>query len=47
MKTKKHLAGDDEGICTDEFQASILRGLADIKNGKLYTLEEVKARLGI
>ena len=39
--------GDDEGEYTDEFKASLLRSLNDIKHRRTYTLEEVKKGLGI
>jgi len=32
---------DGEGEYTDEFRMSLLRGLSDIKHGKVRTLEEV------
>lgn len=40
-------SGDDEGQYTEEFKASLLRSLADIKHGKTYTLKEVEAALGL
>lgn len=40
-------SGDDEGKYTDEFKASILRGLIDIKHGRTRSVEEVKQTLGI
>lgn len=39
--------GDEEGIYTDDFRASLLRSLLDIKEKKTYTSEEVKKQLGI
>ena len=39
--------GDDEGEYTPEFRNSILRGLIDIKRGRVYTLEQVEKRLGL
>ncbi len=39
--------GDEEGKYTDEFRASLLRGLLDIKSGRTYSLEDVKMKLGI
>ena len=39
--------GDDEGEYTDEFRASLLRSLSDIKHGKVYSVEDVKRQLGI
>lgn len=38
---------DDEGTYTDEFRASLLRGLLDINIGRTYTNAEVKKRLGV
>lgn len=40
-------SGDDEGEYTDEFRASLLRSLSDIKHGRTYSAEEVKKQLGI
>jgi len=40
-------SGDDEGDYTDEFRASLLRSLSDIKHGRTYSLEETKKQLGI
>jgi len=40
-------SGDDEGEYTDEFKASILRSLGDIKHGRTYSAEDVRKRLGI
>ncbi|HUC39093.1 MAG TPA: hypothetical protein VL944_03105 [Candidatus Acidoferrum sp.] len=39
--------GDDEGEYTPEFRNSILRGLLDIKRGRVYSLEQVQKRLGL
>ena len=39
--------GDDEGEYTDEFRASLLRSLSDIKHGRTYSMEETKKKLGI
>jgi predicted transcriptional regulator len=39
--------GDDEGEYTEEFRASLLRGLIDIKAGRTYTTEEVRRKLGV
>lgn len=39
--------GDEEGEYTVEFRASLLRGLLDIRQGKTYTTEEVRRRLGL
>ncbi len=38
---------DDEGEYTPEFRNSILRGLLDIKRGRVYTLEQVEKKLGL
>ncbi|MBD3210289.1 hypothetical protein GF318_02810 [Candidatus Micrarchaeota archaeon] len=40
-------SGDDEGEYNDEFRASLLRSLSDIKHGRTYSVEEVKKQLGI
>ena len=39
--------GDEEGEYTDDFRASLLRSLLDIKNGRTYTASEVKKKLGL
>jgi hypothetical protein len=39
--------GDDEGEYTDEFKASLLRSLADIKHGRTHSVDDVKKQLGI
>ena len=39
--------GDDEGVYTEDFRASLLRGLLDVKEKKTHTAEEVKKQLGI
>ena len=38
---------DDEGKYTDEFRASLIRALADIKHGRTYSLQEVRKRLKV
>ncbi len=38
---------DDEGTYTNEFRASLLRGLLDIRRGRTYSDEEVRKKLGI
>ncbi len=38
---------DDEGEYTEDFKASLLRALADIKHGRTHTLDEVRKRLGL
>jgi hypothetical protein len=40
-------SGDDEGEYTDEFKASLIRSLSDIKHGRTYSMDEVRERLGI
>jgi len=40
-------SGDDEGKYSDEFKASMLRGMSDIKHGRTRSLDEVKQTLGI
>jgi hypothetical protein len=39
--------GDEEGVNNDDFRASLLRGLLDVKEKKIHTAEEVKEQLGI
>ena len=39
--------GDDEGAYTEDFRASLLRGLLDIKSGRTYTTDQVKKLLGV
>lgn len=46
-KTDTAPAKDEEGEYTDEFRASVLRGLADIKHGRTYSLKKVKQILRI
>ncbi|MCI0503640.1 hypothetical protein L0Y65_02905 [Candidatus Micrarchaeota archaeon] len=38
---------DDEGEYTDDFKASLLRSLADLKHGRTYSAEDVRRRLGL
>jgi hypothetical protein len=38
---------DDEGEYTDEFRASLLRGLPNIRHGQVHSSEDVRKRLGI
>ena len=40
-------SGDDEGEYTEEFKASIIKGMLDIKHGRTYTLEQIDERLGL
>lgn len=39
--------GDGEGKYTPEFRASLLRGLLDIKHGRVYSHDEVKRLIGV
>lgn len=39
--------GDDEGKYTPEFKASLLRGLLDIKHGRVHSHEEIKKMFGV
>ncbi len=39
--------GDDEGKYTSEFKASLLRGLLDIKHGRIHSHEEIKKITGV
>lgn len=39
--------GDDEGKYTDEFRASMLRGLLDIRQGRGIPLKDLEKKLGI
>jgi hypothetical protein len=39
--------GDTEGKYSDEFRASLLRSLSDIKQGRVHQLADVKKQLGI
>lgn len=38
---------DEEGEYSDEFKASLIRGLSDIKHGRTYSHKEVKNLLGV
>ena len=40
-------SGDDEGEYSDEFKASLLRSLVDIRHGRVHSMDEVKKQLGI
>lgn len=40
-------SGDDEGAYSEEFKASLLRAILDAKYGRIYSLQEIKARLGV
>lgn len=39
--------GDAEGVYTEDFRASLLRSLLDVKEKKTHTTEEVNKQLGI
>ncbi len=39
--------GDDEGMYTPEFRASLLRGLLDLRHNRVYSNEEVKKSFGL
>ncbi len=39
--------GDEEGIFTQEFRSSLLRGMLDIKQGHTFSHSDVKKRLGL
>lgn len=38
---------DDEGEYTDDFKASLLRSLADLRHGRTYSADDVRRRLGL
>lgn len=40
-------SGDEEGEYSDEFRSSLLRSLADIRHGRVYSSEDVRRRLGL
>lgn len=40
-------SGDEEGEYTEEFKASLLRSLADIKHGRVHSIADVRKKLGI
>ncbi|HLC68770.1 MAG TPA: hypothetical protein VJH24_02930 [Candidatus Bilamarchaeaceae archaeon] len=40
-------SGDDEGAYTEEFRASLLRALGDVKHGRTHSTEQVKKQLGL
>jgi DNA-binding TFAR19-related protein (PDSD5 family) len=39
--------GDEEGKYTEEFRASLLRSMLDIRHGVTYGSAEVRAKLGL
>ena len=40
-------SGDDEGEYTEEFRASLLRGLGDITHGRTHSSADIRKKLGI
>jgi len=40
-------SGDDEGEYSEDFRASLLRSLADIKHGRVYSSDDVRRKLGL
>jgi hypothetical protein len=40
-------SGDDEGRYTAEFKESLVKGMLDMRHGRVYSLEQVEKRLGI
>ena len=40
-------SSDDEGEYTEEFKASLLRALSDVKHGRIYSADEVRRKLGL
>ena len=38
---------DDEGVYSEDFKASLLRALADIKGGHFHSLSSVRKQLGV
>ena len=40
-------SGDEEGEYTEEFKASLIRSLADIKHGRVHSITDVRKKLGI
>ena len=39
--------GDEEGLYSEDFRASLFRSLLDVKEKKTHSTEEVKKQLGI
>ena len=39
--------GDEEGVYSEDFRASLLGSLLDVKEKKIHTTDEVKKQLGI
>lgn len=40
-------SGDDEGKYSEDFKASLFRGLLDIKYGRTYSSQDVRKALGL
>lgn len=40
-------SGDDEGEYTEEFKASMMRALIDIKHGRVHSIHDVRKNLGL
>jgi hypothetical protein len=40
-------AGDEEGRYRPEFRASLLRGLLEVRKGRVHSTKEVRERLGV
>lgn len=40
-------SADEEDQYTEDFKASLIRSLKDIKQGRTYSIEEVRKRLGV
>ena len=40
-------SADDEGKYTEEFKASLIRALGDIKRGRVHSMQEVRKTLGV
>ena len=40
-------SGDDEGEYTEEFKASLMRAIADVKRGRVYSMKDVRKELGV
>lgn len=40
-------SGDDEGEYTEEFKASMMRALVDIKHGRVHSIQDVRKKLGL
>ena len=40
-------SGDDEGEYTEEFKASLMRAIADVKRGRVYSMKDVRKEIGV